>query len=1449
MGIFLFFTDNAGTSAERMRIISDGNVGIGTTAPAKPLDVYAAGTAQARVNAGNGWADLILKSYSAAGGGGSIYFENSSGTYAAQIFAYQNYSSPYLSIYTNNAERMRIISDGNVGIGTTAPAAKLDVTGDAIFRHNSDSPAGYAAGTDLAVFGSHNGTGTLFEVFTQGDVSRFKILGSGATTVNGALTGTSATFSDDITLTGTRAIKNSTSAGVLTLQGGASWPGGKIVLSGGNAPSTGDIKFYTGLSTGTPAQRLVITNDGNVGIGTASPSNVLDVQGGTTNTAIVARSTDAKAQISLVDNSTTSVGSVVIGAEGDDLFLTAGSGGSEALRIKSDGNVGIGTTAPTSLLHVAGDLGNGNFLSHINNTGTQSEDNGLKVQIASTGSGAHGLKVQTGGASNAFIVAGDGNVGVGLSASSMVQKFNVNGTAYINGSVGIGTTAPSSLLHISSTSPAFYIQDSDATSTHSITSMSGGTNFTVDTRQSDGTFVSTDYQIVKDASGANYQRWFTQGTERMRIASDGVVTTNKLEPINGDDSGYLGSSSKKWKQVYFGILEADTAKISGLTNLNGMQYFVTMDSSGNLRKDSRTFLNSTGGTLTGALTGTSATFSSAVTANAGINIDNINIDGTTIALSSGNLTLDVAGDIILDADSGAWRFKDNGGSIIELSVGAGSSPTFYSPVSNADIVFKGNDSGSAITALTLDMSDAGTAIFNHDIKLSDNGKALFGAGDDLQIYHNGSNSYIQDVGAGILAIDTNGTDVRITKTDSEFMAKFIVDGAVELYHNNALKLATTSTGTETTGLGSITNTAAGVQTALKLSNNTAGASNRVAVDFYTASTKYGTIEAGYGAASPEMNFKVGNPTAQILKLNSTGIDITGNATFADNGKAIFGGGNDLQIYHAGGTNGSYIDNYVGPMRFNNYGNDTDIIFQNDNGSGGIAEYFRLYGSLASAGGTRYTTWPDNSRVTFGTSQDLQIYHDGTDSFITNSTGYLAIKNEVTNGYTYLHGDTVHLRTYTGNEPLLTAVKDGAVSLYYDNAVKLATTSTGVTVTGALKTTTILDTNNSAGTNGQVLTTTGSALDWKTLAEISGVDGTGTVNYIPKWTDSDTIGNSTISDNGSTVTVASDFHVYKVGSDKKLWLSEGTSGNGLTNVQLNSNGVSYLKGGSVGIGTTAPGARLHLYGTGVANTPTLAIDNTTAGTYIHSVESFSPNMTSGQTNLIVVGRAGSTKNSGYIGYKYSSAGSDDNLLSLGHWGSNHLVNIKGDGNVGIGNVLPECLLDLRKSIDGPLRINLHNTSTNAAADATISFETNGQIDWGLGIDRTDGYFKVGRHNTLGTNTIIQVNGSGTISAPTIHIDGADGKVGIGTTTPEARLHVSQSSNAAVRLTRTSTDGQVLWFYRGSTASGNVIVKSTGMGLGGGTGENNIFIKTDGNVGIGTTAPSGKLHVCCKIIKNS
>jgi hypothetical protein len=103
-----------------------------------------------------------------------------------------------------------------------------------------------------------------------------------------------------------------------------------------------------------------------------------------------------------------------------------------------------------------------------------------------------------------------------------------------------------------------------------------------------------------------------------------------------------------------------------------------------------------------------------ITADAGIDIDNINIDGTTIALSSGDLTLDVAGSITLDAAGSVIDFDDNGTNIGRIE-NSSSNFKIESRVQDKDILFVGNDGGSGITALTLDMSAAGAATFISDV--------------------------------------------------------------------------------------------------------------------------------------------------------------------------------------------------------------------------------------------------------------------------------------------------------------------------------------------------------------------------------------------------------------------------------------------------------------------------------------------------------------------------------------------------------------------------------------------------------------------------------------------------------------------------------------------------------------------------------------------------------------
>ena len=85
-----------------------------------------------------------------------------------------------------------------------------------------------------------------------------------------------------------------------------------------------------------------------------------------------------------------------------------------------------------------------------------------------------------------------------------------------------------------------------------------------------------------------------------------------------------------------------------------------------------------------------------------------------------------------------------------------------------------------------------------DTLFADNEKAIFGAGSDLQIYHDGSDSYIDDAGTGRLHLRGND-QVTLGKYTGENMVVAVADGQVELYYDSAVKLATTSTGIDVTG--------------------------------------------------------------------------------------------------------------------------------------------------------------------------------------------------------------------------------------------------------------------------------------------------------------------------------------------------------------------------------------------------------------------------------------------------------------------------------------------------------------------------------------------------------------------------------------------------------------------------------------------------------------------------
>jgi cytoskeletal protein CcmA (bactofilin family) len=111
-----------------------------------------------------------------------------------------------------------------------------------------------------------------------------------------------------------------------------------------------------------------------------------------------------------------------------------------------------------------------------------------------------------------------------------------------------------------------------------------------------------------------------------------------------------------------------------------------------------------------------------VTANAGVVVDNITIDGNEIDVTSGNLTLDIAADLIVDAESdifldaasGIYSFNQAGSTGFTFTNSSGDI-TLKTATSDKDLIVQGVDGGATITALTLDMSAAGAATFNSTV--------------------------------------------------------------------------------------------------------------------------------------------------------------------------------------------------------------------------------------------------------------------------------------------------------------------------------------------------------------------------------------------------------------------------------------------------------------------------------------------------------------------------------------------------------------------------------------------------------------------------------------------------------------------------------------------------------------------------------------------------------------
>ncbi|MHB8842731.1 MAG: tail fiber domain-containing protein, partial [Candidatus Aquicultor sp.] len=459
-----------GTVTEPVSVLLNGYVGIGTTNPGMKLHII-----------GN---DNQIKIDTASEGAAGIFLAQA-GALKWELYDYG--TAFHLYNYGTASDAWTVLrSNGNVGIGTTAPNDKLSIG-----NGGAAAPAGSSAtghnytstylGTDNYALVNYGLVNTLVNSTNLWSGTKDGTIWNGTAGAGNVGIGTTnpqvklhvlSSSNHMIRLEQTENATSGQYAGIQWISGSRN---AYIFL--GNAASTswyggdGAMNLYTDVGNiaffPATVERMRITAGGSVGIGTTNPAMPLSVVGGSTGTIRMQTANGTAPYLDIYQASVKQWGIVNPASTNRLSIVEDGSTGTERLTVATGGNVGIGTTAPNYKLEVRG-------TNPTLSVGTDADSQVTKIRTGYQGAGGYGMEMSySTAAAQSFLdstypqtastMYGDLNIrqNVGGTMTSRIYIQN-----YPSGNVGIGTTNPTLKLQVNGdisvpAASAFYFRDSD----------------------------------------------------------------------------------------------------------------------------------------------------------------------------------------------------------------------------------------------------------------------------------------------------------------------------------------------------------------------------------------------------------------------------------------------------------------------------------------------------------------------------------------------------------------------------------------------------------------------------------------------------------------------------------------------------------------------------------------------------------------------------------------------------------------------------------------------------------------------------------------------------------------------------------------------------------------------------------------------------------------------------